>query len=240
MAGQQVNLIDAIATRTTETARARSAVLRIGTVSGPAVTNPSNNLLLVPVVVGDTVAGPGAGTVQAGFSADYWPTTGDRVALVNDRDMWIVVHTFATSNRAGYITPWALFSTGAGPSFAHATSYYPTYTASDNRGAPFIVRAADTRYLDCQVPGIYQVSMWQRVQMSVRATTGYIQGCFEGQLVTDFLVNQGGSTFIDLVYTSQPRSFAVGQSLTFRDYNVTGNAITAGAGWLSLVRVGGA
>lgn len=93
--GQRVNLVDATATTMTRTARARSAVVRIGTVASA----PANNL--VDVTIGATPVGNvvdntlTAGKARASYPADAWPIVGDQVILVKDRDMWVIVGAIA-------------------------------------------------------------------------------------------------------------------------------------------------
>lgn len=85
-----INLVDAITDVVNRTVRARSAVIRIGKVAGAAITTPvpEGAGKLVPVTVG-------AGTVYAGYHVTYTPVTGDRVTVLHDRDIWVVLGKLA-------------------------------------------------------------------------------------------------------------------------------------------------
>lgn len=83
MGTRSVNMVDAVATMVPRLARARSAVLRIGTISGTAAAG------LVEVEVG-------AGTIVAGYHTTYVPAIGDVVSLINDRDIWLVIGPLAS------------------------------------------------------------------------------------------------------------------------------------------------
>lgn len=93
MATNPVNLVDAIATTTTRTARTRSGVIRFGVVNAA----PSGGLVPVVVSVGG-VAKP------MPFVSTYWPVVGDTVALFNDRDVWLVLGQESDATTDGSLT----------------------------------------------------------------------------------------------------------------------------------------
>jgi hypothetical protein len=238
MAGQQVNMVDAVATEIPRMARARSAVLRLGTVVGAPVTNPNNNRYLVPVVVGDVATGViGAGKIFAGFDSDYWPQIGDSVVLANDRDMWVVLYRLASSTIGG--PGYVLFNMNSlsGNNLPLNANAYQLFTKNWGYDV-WTVRTADVSYLDCKVPGLYDLVAFQRVQCPNPRSTGYAQAIVTGSIGFDIVAAQGGSPYIDLNLKCYPVMCGTSSSIRFNVNNATGANVTIQAAWLAFTRIG--
>jgi hypothetical protein len=80
MALGRINLVDAIAQKSEAIARQKTVTLRIGLVQiPPALANG-----LVNVVVG-------GGAIPCAYLTNYTPVNNDKVVVINERDIWVVV-----------------------------------------------------------------------------------------------------------------------------------------------------
>lgn len=92
MATNPVNLIDAIADTIPRISRARTATIRVGKVTIASVAGQ------VTVQVGGAVNASGQpATIKARYLMGYVPTVGDIVALVTEKDVWLILGRIATT-----------------------------------------------------------------------------------------------------------------------------------------------
>lgn len=80
MALGRINLVDAIAQKTLDIARQKTVTLRIGVVKIPPAL--ANGLVYVTL---------GGGDIPCAYFTNYAPVNGDKVLVLNERDIWVVV-----------------------------------------------------------------------------------------------------------------------------------------------------
>lgn len=86
MALGRVNLVDAIADSAQRISQSRTATLRKGWIAGAAANGVVNVRWTIDA------ADPGMPCL---YLADYTPTVGDRVVVISDRDMAVVLNKLA-------------------------------------------------------------------------------------------------------------------------------------------------
>lgn len=92
MATNPVNLIDAIADTIPRISRARTATMRIGKVTAASVNGQ------VTVQVGGAVDTQGQPiTIKARYLVGYTPSAGHVVALITEKDAWVILGRLATA-----------------------------------------------------------------------------------------------------------------------------------------------
>lgn len=80
MALGRVNLVDAITRKAEDIARQKTLTMRIGVVQiPPALANG-----LVNVVIS-------GGAIPCAYLTNYTPVNNDKVVVINERDIWVVV-----------------------------------------------------------------------------------------------------------------------------------------------------
>lgn len=92
MGTNPVNLVDAIADMIPRISTARTATIRVGKVTAASVAGQ------VAVQVGGAINSQGqAVTVMARYLVGYTPTVGHVVALVTEKDVWLILGRLATT-----------------------------------------------------------------------------------------------------------------------------------------------
>lgn len=86
MATNPVNLVDAIADVIPRIAQARTATLRIGKITA-----------LATGVATVQVGGSTGGTVKARYFVGYTPVVGHIVALITEKDVWLILGRISTT-----------------------------------------------------------------------------------------------------------------------------------------------